>query len=474
MFRSLVRGTVVAALLLFGHTSGARGQDDGSWSFDSSSYDTSGDGIDSGDMASGWGDTPALDFGSSDSWSSGTSDPWSSATSDSSGSATSTPSYDPGQWTLDGTTTTDPNLTSGSSVSWSDLATGDPTLGASPSLSTLAQSDLVNPDDPSVTALLSQPTDATSTVPGTVSTTFDPQQDGLSFVNNGDYGGPGGNCLGMSLIAIDNWQRRQSGTDTPAVPIENQEETVSLAQAESTAIDYMGGRTDSLPAPTPVSDPSQINAALARMAQTGQPEVLTMQTSDEGHANVLYGYQNGNLELYDPNYPGQTVEWPFDPVTGLGQHPMATNPDGTTNDFYGNLVAAGSSPLSGFNASDDLSQIRAACANGDSLCTSRYPTVQANVSSSEDGSLYVSGSVTGGPATTMDGSPSPRVTGAIVTVDGTNLGFVNTNPDGTFRLPVDPSVFSGGTHSLVVQGVAQDDQNNQFFAGFTTQSVSPK
>ena len=48
------------------------------------------------------------------------------------------------------------------------------------------------------------------------------------------------------------------------------------------------------------SDPSLINAALARMAATGTPELMLLRGGkhgQDGHATVVFGYKDGKLQI---------------------------------------------------------------------------------------------------------------------------------------------------------------------------------
>jgi hypothetical protein len=64
-------------------------------------------------------------------------------------------------------------------------------------------------------------------------------------------------------------------------------------------------------------------AALAnlwlQMKVTGKPQVMGMQFADGsvGHAVVVYGFRDGKLLIYDPNYPGRTVTASVDPTRGI-------------------------------------------------------------------------------------------------------------------------------------------------------------
>jgi hypothetical protein len=326
-------------------------------------------------------------------------------------------------------------------------------------------------------------TTAKPSIPATITTRFDVAKDGLPFINYGDFGGPGGNCLGMSLIAIDNFQRRLAAEragkpDAPPPPMTDQpetvdvakQETVSLAQAIASTRDVE--RAHSPAVVTPLSNPANIRAALARMARTGQPQVMLMTAGNEGHANVLYGYKDGKLQLYDPNYPGETVEWPFDPVTGLGTHPKAgLNGDGTPN-FYSQLDSAGANSFSRYRAATALAHVRSVCAAGGAECVARYPTVDATAASDGAGRVTVSGTVSGGPAMT-DGTPTIPPSAVWVAVNGNPVGLASLNPNGTFTLTLDASAFQPGTNDLRVVATSDNPNAGPQFAGYVDKNVAP-
>lgn len=332
-------------------------------------------------------------------------------------------------------------------------------------------------------------------VPTNVTTKFDVQKDGLPFVNFGDIGGQGGNCLGMSLIAIDNFHNRMAGDrrSNPTAPNVDGEdsdpgavdprmqETVSAAQMISISRDYVN-RNESAPGQGPpieqktFDDPSNLNAAIHRMARSHQPQVFTMSGPGGAHANVLFGYQNGRLQLYDPNYPGKTIEWPFDPVTGLGPHPVQ---DG----FYGTLNSAGAAPFSHFTGAKVLKALRQACAAGSDACTIRYATLDATAKPDGKGGVTVSGRITRVPFQSLDGdskttTEAPPVTDVWVAVNGSNVGRAHLNPDGTYSFGVPEQVFTRAKNDIRVVAIAtitnpQDQSTRPVFAGYTETSVAP-
>src|SRR5581483_1582778 len=136
-------------------------------------------------------------------------------------------------------------------------------------------------------------------------------------------------CFGMSLIAIDNYLQRKNG----GPPAKQQPEVTQFAAegdlkaeeaaavAENDALVKDGGA----PSLVKPSNPKPILDALERMKKTGVPEPFFMDAGqgrgEFGHVAVLYGAKDGKLLFYDSEFPGETIEWPFDSKKGLGVHP---------------------------------------------------------------------------------------------------------------------------------------------------------
>ncbi len=334
-------------------------------------------------------------------------------------------------------------------------------------------------EDPGLptTGLPPAPRRAASTrgLASTIETGFDVKKDGLPFGNPGDFGSLIGNCLGMSLIAIDNHERRKtaeaSGHATSFASDSSRTlETVGLAQ-QNANLDYLSRSRwwedpveHELVEQLPLSDPSAIRGALDRMARTKRPEVMTMRSIFGGHAVVLHGYKDGKLQIYDPNFPGETVAWPWDPHQGLGTHPKAA-PTNAAN-YYSALEKAGAAPPSTFMEAKDLERIREACANDLAVCTGRYPTVTANAVKGTRG-VIVSGTISRGPGLAYDLERTPTVDRAWIKVDGKFAGFTRVGLDGGYSLLLDEKLLAGGKYKLEVVAVADGS-----FAGFTELLVS--
>lgn len=270
-----------------------------------------------------------------------------------------------------------------------------------------------------------------------VRTGFDPAVDGLPFTNNGDMNSPDGNCWGMSLMAIDNYlQRQRSGAPGVARPttIENREgyfeEQGAASWAQASLEELEGDNENPTVGPR---DPSQLNAALDRIEATGAPEVMTIQSAEGGHAVVVYGYEDGNLLIYDPNFPGETIRWPFDPKRGVGPHPKGREPGGS---FYRRITGVGSTPYAQHRAAARLAEIRRACDANEPVCTDRFPVSTALLERTPGGDVRVTGTVARGPTRDLDGKPTRPVNRAWVYVNGKLVGTTPVNRFGTYRLTV--------------------------------------
>lgn len=301
-------------------------------------------------------------------------------------------------------------------------------------------------------------------LPPVLMTEFDPLRDGLPFANVGDSARPGGNCWGMSLLAIDNYMRRldrgregeralvpDTFTSVPHLADPTQQATVGLLQATVSKLDFSdvpveAGRR------LPLSDPTPVREALDRIGQTGAPEVLVIRGPQGAHAVVLYGY-DGALRIYDPNFPGESIRWPWDPVTGFGPHPK-----GSEYAFYAGLTHASTTPYETHRTADAMERLREACATQDGSCTGRYPTLGATFERAPDGSVVVTGQ-----AQATDGKTPGRVW---LAVNGQPIGSAEVSRFGTFRAVVPPgALVEGGDNVVRVIGETTSKGWAQF-AGF--------
>ena len=319
-----------------------------------------------------------------------------------------------------------------------------------------------------LTLLLASPTLAQDLPPTTVHTDFDPKVDGLPFENSGDFESPDGNCFGMSCLAIEHFlERRAAGTTRPAPAHATRVTTEAAPVEQEELVSYVQQNTSQNPMKeAKLADPKNLLVALARMAKTGVPEIFTMTGSQGGHANVIFGYEGGAVLLLDPNYPHQTLRWPFDFKKGFGEHPLAKSL-GAGKDFYAVLKTAGATPFTKFKASREI----AALGDPDKLdkaSLSRYP--DTTVTASPDG---ITGTVTGGPKKDEDGNKALKPTRAWLTVDDKPVGYANVLADGSFKLRVPQGVVTKDSKVRVVVTVDEKDQDARnkeedfhMFAGF--------
>lgn len=287
-----------------------------------------------------------------------------------------------------------------------------------------------------------------------VATSFDPRLDGMPFENLGDYASDG-NCFGMSLLAVDNYVRRMraraEGRPDPApLPITRRAQDghvdaqilASLVQAIAGAKD--DGENNPLE-PSAPGDGRAMREALARMRRTGVPELMGMYAKDgAAHAIVLFGYDGRSLQIYDPNYPGETIRWPWDPARGLGRHPKRSD-----DPFYGPLESYDVGPFDGFRTSRELQALRDACARGLDRCVGRFHSLDARLTGTTDRPV-VSGTVGPGMRVAEDGTRPQRPRRVYVLAGGTPTASARLRPDGSFEVALPRGARTDGLQVVVV------------------------
>lgn len=268
-------------------------------------------------------------------------------------------------------------------------------------------------------------------LPPTILTAFDPLVDGMAFENDGTRVRPFGTCYGMSLLAIDNYARRVASRGQ-ALPNRITYEakdgylieqlTASAAQKRLSQQTLSSG-INALGFEEPVID------ALRRIETTGEPEVLAFYNATSGHAVVLTGWSKGALHIYDPNFPGETIEWPFDPEVGLGPHPKAATHGG----LYADMNELSVKPVSELDPNRELQLIREQCDSGAAACyAGMLPVSEVAHEVAADGGLVITGRV-------GEWVPNTRVWAV---VDNQPVGaMAPVNPDGTFEVIVPPGMF---------------------------------
>lgn len=288
---------------------------------------------------------------------------------------------------------------------------------------------------------------------GPVQTRFDPRLDGMPFQNVGDFASPEGNCFGMSLLAIDNFQRRMRGRAAGQPPPQPLPVT-RRAQDGHTAAQILASWVHAIAAAqddgdnnpltqAPPRDGRLMRAALERMRSNGLPEVMGTYARDgSAHAVVLFGYLEGRLQLYDPNYPGETLRWPWDPARGLGAHPKGDAP----------LKQYEVGPFSAFRTSRQLQALRDACLQGLDRCVARFPRLRGWLGVTPGGQREVVGVIEGGLSQAEDGSRPQRPHRVWLVVDGTAVGSGRVLQGGRFRVRIPPR--TQGTRLQVVATTA--------------------
>lgn len=292
---------------------------------------------------------------------------------------------------------------------------------------------------------------------------FDPRLDGLPFVNLGTFANPAGNCFGMTLVAIDNYLRRTRVIGPPAPPrpiaerpvdgYQTEQAFVSAAQDLGLAQDFRSKTENRRENPRmPKSDPEPVAQALARIKAGGPPEVLVFQGGRIAHASVLFGYADGALQIYDPNYPGETIAWPYDPVNGVGPHPKRVG-------YYGSITRVSVTPFHQLNASDDLAWMRQACGAGFAVCTSGFPTLDVETTVTKEGRLALRGKVVAPASDTFPRDTAKRIW---IAIDGAPIGFLKVNWDYSFAALLPAEAYRPGAQVRLVS-LTSDGK----FAGYT-------
>jgi len=302
-------------------------------------------------------------------------------------------------------------------------------------------------------------------LPTEITSGFDTARDALPVVNNGDTAGPEGNCLGMSLVAIDDFRRRtrapwistiveQVLPRPPARPTTFVSEAdprdlaaAGLAQQEAHRND--GGVSRGR---VPLSDTTPVRDTLERIAEGGDPEVLSIEGDGGAHAMVLHGYRDGALQIYDPNYPGEVIAWPWSPETGFGPHPRADQ-----GPLYASPARHTTRQLSDYQTGERIEELRAACDAQAAECVGRYSRYSAVVAPAGE-SLELVGQASM--------PPDQRPQTVWLTVNGRPIGGRQVSRFGTFRAVVPPGLLRPGPNQVRVVG-----EDGSRFAGFADLTV---
>ncbi len=166
-------------------------------------------------------------------------------------------------------------------------------------------------------------------------TGFRPNADDFFVRNFGAYDSPGGSCLGMANYSTwyFDYQKSIKGVGlqalykegVPSAEEDDQNVRELISRAYIASSQYWA--KEAMRSQFAQGEVFTGTYLIQTMLATGAPQVLLM--SDEvpissfGHAVTVYRYDAENLrfEIYDNNFPRETVYLPWNPVTGFGSYP---------------------------------------------------------------------------------------------------------------------------------------------------------
>ncbi len=319
-------------------------------------------------------------------------------------------------------------------------------------------------------------------LPASILTDFDVMRDGLSFGNNGHYTEPDGDCFGMSLLAIrlyvqrnEPWRKRERERAHTIVS-RVQDPGADVRRAAAAAIvQYQTSKhgdddRENKPYLALTKVGPHLVAALKRIEKTGVPEIL----SSEDHSTVLFGYRAGKILVYDPNFPGRTIEWPFDERKGLGAHPEAPDQDEEDDEdtLYTPRMRVSSTPVDRYLAWKDTDWAREGCDTLAKKCLDYFPTITASVSrvDGKKDRVVIQGTAKGGLTKSGDGEPAKKPEKIWVIVNGAALGSAVVKK-GAYRIEVAASAFGTGERDLRVVATCENDEDGAL-AGFLETKVT--
>ena len=185
-------------------------------------------------------------------------------------------------------------------------------------------------------------------LPDSYDTGFFPANNGWNIDNPDNYFSPDGNCLGMAAYAVwyfgnksDKLFGRYPTDGNPSIAkIVAVRAFLAQSQFWARQQDYFL-RTIG----------AQQTAKLLRfyMSVFHQPLILTLRSSEGGHAVVVYGFDPGSFRLYDVNDPGESQSVAF---------------DGTAFSPYNSFDTIGFVALSSLGRTEDFSELADEAAGG--------------------------------------------------------------------------------------------------------------
>lgn len=247
-------------------------------------------------------------------------------------------------------------------------------------------------------------------------TSFDPKKDGLPFANVGDYASDGGDCFGMSVVALLRYRARTSGAAPRAEDALSQRALAGVVQGRMHAAWQGGFGNRLLERELPPKDP-RAGVAIQRELAKGTPVVAYLAEGSNAHAVVFYGYSGGTFQIYDPNHPGEKRTWSWDAKSGFSSWSLDYGLGRVKGVAVYDLADLGTEP-----ALSDLDALRDSCDELDATCAAHYMPVALTVQKTTraDGSIaYVaSATVRGGLAQQANGAPVELPSTAVVYVGG--------------------------------------------------------
>jgi len=170
-----------------------------------------------------------------------------------------------------------------------------------------------------------------------VDTGFRPELDGFSYRNSGFDLDEAGWCLGMSSTAVWYFETHHASGEHLATALAAARPAGSTLDAAGMemarlAQDETSNRLGAKHSPVAqelwnTHKQGDAKAGLQLLNQlkvTQAPQIMILESDlVGGHAVVAFGYRDGAFQIYDPNFPDETVTFAFDPRKGFGAYTRA-------------------------------------------------------------------------------------------------------------------------------------------------------